>query len=448
MDVSGSMQGPKIAQARDAALAILGNLNPGDRFNLITFSTGARTWKSDLQEVSDATLADAERWVKRIDATGSTDINRALLEAFAQLDESSDRPVYVLFMTDGLPTQGETDADRIIDNALDNVPAERSLRLFTFGVGYDVNTDLLDILSRELGGRATYVKPDQAIDEVVGDFYNQIGKPVLANVTLDMGRDAGVGDLFPYPLPDLFAGEQLVATGRYQQGGPLEVTLEGEINGEVRTYIYPDQVLAERGGEPFVARLWATRKMGALMEQVRRDGPSDELVDAIVELSLAYGIVSPYTSYLVLEPGMSVEAPAADMTFGDAMRAQAGAVAEAAAAAPASGEMAVASSESVADLADARQVTQSAAVRTIEGKTFLQRGRVTTADGVSVPFWIDTAWDETDKPAQILFGSEEYFDLLSDDAVARMLSLSIEMVLVLEDGSVVRITTLAPEPKP
>ena len=113
----------------------------------------------------------------------------------------------------------------------------------------------------------------------------------------------GCRRLFPYPLPDLFAGEQLVAVGRYKEGGAVEVELKGDVNGTERLFVYPDRDLVTSGGEPFVAKLWATRRIGDLINQVRRRGPQQELIDEIVDLSLRYGIVTPYTSYLVLEPG-------------------------------------------------------------------------------------------------------------------------------------------------
>ena len=151
LDISGSMEGPKLAQAKEAVRYVVEHLNPGDRFNLIAFSTGARIWSERLAEVSPANVEDAVAWIERLGASGSTDINRALLEALAQLesdDEARDAASYVLFMTDGLPTQGETEVDKIIRNAMANRPEDESIRLFTFGVGYDVNTDLLDRVER------------------------------------------------------------------------------------------------------------------------------------------------------------------------------------------------------------------------------------------------------------------------------------------------------------
>lgn len=448
LDVSGSMQGTKIKQAREAARFVVSQLNEGDRFNLITFSTGSRLWQRDLQEVNSATVADAEEWIDRIAASGSTDINRALLEAMNQFGSDRTRPAYIIFMTDGQPTMGETDPEDILENALENQPRERSLRLFAFGVGFDVNTDLLNSLSSDLGGRAGYVKPDQDIEEIVGDFAAQIAKPVLSDVGLGLGGDMVVDELYPFPLTDLFAGEQLLVVGRYRNGGPVELEITGNVNGEPITYVYPGEVLEERGGEPFIARLWATRKIGALLAQIRREGYNQELVDAVIELSLEYGIVSPFTSYLVLEPGMGsaeplvMEAPAAlsaPSLRRDAAPAAA-AAAEELAAAPAAGEGAVAAAEARSDLQSAQTVAEAEQVRYLEGKSFVRRGWVNDADGNPVEFWVDTAVEEGVTPEVVEFASERYFELVEDDTVARWLSLSPEMIVVIE-GDTIRITT-------
>lgn len=467
LDVSGSMQGDKMRQAGEAVQYVVAQLNPGDRFNLITFSTGVRLWENELQEVSAAGVRDAQAWVGGVRATGATDINRALLEGLAQFEADGTRPAYLLFMTDGLPTQGETDVEQIIANARANKPEGRSVRLFTFGVGYDVNTDLLDVLSGEMGGRTTYVAPNAQIDEVVSAFYDQIGKPVLANVVLEMGAQTVVDDIYPYPLPDLFAGEQLVAAGRYRAGGAVDVELAGTVNGRPVAFVYPGQQLAERGGEPFVARLWATRKMGALLEQVRREGPNDELIDAIVELSLEYGIVSPYTSYLVLEPGMDgvdrsgvegdapvpLSAPGSALDSGAGMGGGDGAaslrrdayaaaesVAAAVAAAPASGAAAVQASVERAALASAETVAQGEALRFVGGKTFARRGFVAGADGQPAELWVDTAYTEGMEVETVAFASERYWALLDEPKAAAWLSLSTEVIVVLEDGTALRVT--------
>ena len=451
LDVSGSMEGEKLAQAKRAAQYVVEHLNPGDRFNLIAFSSGVRFWQGQLQPVGPETQAAALAWVDELAPGGSTDINRALLEALAQLqvreEADRDRPAYALFLTDGLPTQGVTEVERIIDNALANAP-ERSVRLFTFGVGYDVNTDLLDTVSQELGGRSSYVLPEQRIDEAVSHFYQGISTPVLTDVQVRfLGEDGPllVEESYPFPLPDLFAGDQLVLVGRYRAGGPVTVTVEGQVNGQAQRFTFPDQELVEAGGEDFVARLWATRKIGALLSQVRRTGANPELVEEIVALSTEYGIVTPFTSYLVLEPDVAnrIVSPDAPPPSPPAEAAAEEAIVAAEAylrVAPA-GADAVAASQARQALAQAEQAQPGPqGLRFVAGKSFVQQGLVEGADGALLPLWVDTAYREEMPLETVPFGSEAYFKLAARREVAEWLSVSPELILVVE-GKALRITT-------
>ncbi|RME87432.1 MAG: VWA domain-containing protein, partial [Anaerolineae bacterium] len=212
LDRSGSMEGEKFQQAQEALRYILRHLNPEDRFNIITFSTDLQTYAGRLRPASEAEEAIA--WVDRQSAAGSTDINRALLEAAAIAE--GERPTYLIFLTDGLPTTGETDSERILANFAESAPAD--LRLFAFGVGYDVDTFLLDSLAEEHHGSSAYVLPDERLDETLSAFYAKISTPVLTDLELDFGN-LPVYDLYPSPLPDLFAGSQIIVVGRYRKGG-------------------------------------------------------------------------------------------------------------------------------------------------------------------------------------------------------------------------------------
>jgi Ca-activated chloride channel family protein len=300
LDRSGSMDGEKFIQAQDAVRFILENLNPDDRFNLITFSTGVEVYSSGLQPASEA--KDALPWVDILRAEGSTDINRALLEAAYMVDQ--ERPTYLIFLTDGLPTVGEVDNQRIIDNLEGSAP--KNLSLFAFGVGYDVDTYLLDSLAQAHHGSSTYVVPGEQLDEVLSAFYSKISAPVLTDLNLDFG-DLITYDVYPHPLPDLFIGSQIAIVGRYRDGGTTDVKLSGLVNNRKQTYSYRDQIFDiesfnRAGSISSLPRLWATRKIGYLLKQVRLTGPDKEIIDEIVRLSIRYGIVTPYTSYLVTEP--------------------------------------------------------------------------------------------------------------------------------------------------
>ncbi len=454
LDVSGSMEGAKIQQAQDAARFVVDHLNQGDRFNLVSFSTGVDRWKGDLQPVDKGSQASAHKWIDRLRATGSTDINRALLESLALLNDpnAGARPAYLLFLTDGLPTQGEENSAQIVANAQRSAPVGRTLRLFTFGVGYDVNTDLLDEVSADLGGRSSYVQPDQQIDEAVSSFYAGVSTPVLSGLAVTLtdadGSSIDVSDSYPFPLPDLFAGGQLVWVGRYTDGGAVSVTLTGDVNGATQRFDYPSLALATSGGESAVARLWATRKIGALLTAVRRNGANPETVKAIVDLSLEYGIITPYTSYLVEEPQAVAGRSAGDapVTF-NAQPVAPRSVAQYSASqdqivgmaqAESSGRAAVQASQARTQLNDAEAAPEDRRVRYVAGKSFVRQGNVQAADGTLVELWVDTALDESMTPRPIVFASPAYFVLAGDRQVAEWLSVSPALVLVI-DGDAVQI---------
>jgi len=400
LDRSGSMEGEKFQQAKQALGYILAHLKAEDRFNVMAFSTGLETYSSRLRPAAEAN--EAISWVDRMSAQGSTDINRALLEAVYMVDR--ERPTYLIFLTDGLPTEGVVDSQQILANLEDTAPD--NLRLFAFGVGYDVDTYLLDSLAEAHHGSSMYLSPEERLDEILSSFYARISTPVLTNLSLDFG-EAGVYDTYPEPLPDLFAGSQIVLVGRYRHPGTATVRLSGEVSGEARSFHFEAQEFASQssltGVQAVIPRLWATRKIGHLLNLVRLHGPDEETINQIVQLSIRYGIITPYTSYLVTEdmPFSSAEqeriaseqlsqlqSQPAEPAFGqDAVERAAGQGALAGAEAPVEVEKEVAG-----------------VVRIVGARTFV------LADGV----WIDTAYDpDAMETVKVGFLTEDYFALIT-----------------------------------
>ncbi|MBI3360140.1 MAG: VWA domain-containing protein, partial [Chloroflexi bacterium] len=396
LDQSGSMQGEKFAQAQDALKFVLGHLNEEDRFNIIAFSTGTRQYARELKPASEAT--DAARWVGSIEAEGGTNINMALLEAAGMTEQ--ERPTILIFLTDGLATEGVVKTDQILENFAGAAPS--NVRLFTFGVGDDVDTILLDTLVEQHHGASAYVRPGERIDEAVSAFYAKVSTPVLSDIKIDFGN-ALVEDTYPDPLPDLFAGSQLVLVGRYRQGASGTIMLSGKVNGEQRAFEYADQTFRASGGEAFIPRLWATRKIGYLLNQIRLHGEKKEWVDTIVALSVRYGIITPYTSYLITEEDVLTEAgrnAIAQDQFNQLQTAPA---------APVSGAGAVKAAEQQGALQSA-EVAQAPApgaaqvVRIVGTRTFL------SVEGV----WTDTAFDPSkQKATKVTFASDDYFKLIA-----------------------------------
>lgn len=400
-DVSGSMDGAKIEQARGAAAYVLDHLGPFDRFNIVAFSTATRLFATE--PVGPDHLADARKFIQGLTAQGSTDINRALLEALAGVD--NERPTVVIFLTDGQPTAGETVPDRIVANI--GAAAPKSVRLFSFGVGYDVDTVLLGQLSANHRGTAAYVRPDEKIDEQVSGFYAKISAPVLVDVQMAL-TGVQAEDIYPYPLPDLFAGTQLAVVGRYRQPGVADLKLTGEVNGRPQTYAYDGLDFAARGGNEFLPRLWAQRKIGYLLTQIRLKGSSQELVDEVVALSKRYGIATPYTSFLVEEPQIAFD-PRPTIRPGVL---DSGGAPSAIPAPARSGEHAVESVVAEKALQESQQAAAAPgtaadaapALRQVGDKTFVLH------EGV----WTDTAYDAAAQPAErVAFAGPRYFELLA-----------------------------------
>ncbi|MFL6336409.1 MAG: VIT and vWA domain-containing protein [Pyrinomonadaceae bacterium] len=472
LDTSGSMaEAGKMEKARAALLFGVRSLRPADRFNVINFAGEEHLMTTGLLQADAQGRAKGEEFIAQLRPVGGTNINGALLAAMQQFDRA-ERPRLLVFLTDGLPTVGETKVERILDNMRGaRVPG---VRLFTFGVGYDVNTALLDKLAADNGGVAEYVEPKEDLEVKVSNFFTKINHPVLTNLALDLG---GVESDLVYPreLPDIFRGTQLTLIGRYRNPRDLAgvvLRLTGRAGEATRAFTYNNVSfpLTTEHNE-FLPRLWATRRVGWLMEQIRTNGEQKELTDEIVDLGTRYGIVTPYTSYLALEDAQSrqmtlggrpldnsdtvtitSDSPPVSRRSGSDKRAPAGSVggivggsvaprtvynlpAPKEAAKATSGEVAV--RQSKRDRAQQEAVreedeTSSSAVRKVGDKTFYLRDEV----------WTDSEFKAEAKLPEtaVEFGGDEYFALIKrEPQLARFFSLG-ERVLVVYNGRVYRVT--------
>ena len=413
LDTSGSMDGEKLKQAKEASKYVMNNLNEEDRFNIIAFSTGINHFGLGLQGVSK--VPEAVAWIDRMEALGGTNINLALLEALSvrsdQGESESGRPLVLLFLTDGLPTEGITEIDQIIANV--RATTTSSVRLFAFGVGDDVNTLLLDTLTGDNRGLTSYVRPQERIDEEVSAFFAKIKTPVLTDLILDFGGIL-VEEIYPPVLPDLFSGTQLLITGRYRlpvaNSGKTKIELSGFVNTERKVYIYETNFSPREefgNSASTIPRLWATRKIGYLLSQIRLMGENKEWVDAIIQLSVQYGIITPYTSFLIEEHDIFSE-EGLDEAARDLVEEYSGPAVGAEAVNKADAESSMRSAESYYQPeitgGDFSQEGNQPIVKYIEDKTFLRQNGI----------WIDTAYeDDSRDTVKIGFGSEVYFDLLN-----------------------------------
>ena len=401
-DRSGSMEGEKIEQARAALRFAVESLNEGDEFNIVDYGTTVRSFRGEAATIDSETRVQALEYVDSIEAVGGTNIHDALTRALEMMRDD-DRAEMVVFLTDGKPTIGETNSEQILQDLSEE--NSTAARIFVFGVGHEVNTLLLDRVAGDHGGTTSYVKPGEDIEASVSAFYSKVSSPVLADLTVSFD---GVTphDFYPRELPDLFRGGQIVQLGRLGGHGPVTVELSGQLMGEQLAFVRSIDVEPSSGasGSEFLPRLWATRKVGFLLGQIRQNGEDDELVDEIVSLSKEYGIITPYTSFLIIE-----DDPPVPIAEDPILRAE-------------SGADAVAASEDVSSYAGAGNTNEvrSQEVRYVGDRTFFLR------EG----FWEDTRFDFHAPTRTLRYGSDAYFELLAEYPVlGRFLALGRNVLI-------------------
>lgn len=423
LDVSGSMKGTKIEQARGAARFITENLDSDDGFNIIFYNSMVDPLWDKLRECSPTAKREALSRIDRSEAGGGTDIHAALTTALHQI-LGDNRPNYLIFLTDGLPTSGITQLDKIIGDV--QKENQYQSRLFAFGVGYDVNAILLDRLGADNSGMAEYVPPGEDIEAKVSSFYSKIQNPALTGPELDFGN-VRIRDTYPPSLPDIFYGGQLVLTGRYRDTGRTTVTLTGKAMDEKPTFAYTLDFVRHTDREEFafVARLWAQKKIGWLIEQVRLYGEKKEHVDEIVALSTRYGIMTQYTSFLADDDVEIDDIAAVRERAWDAMEDAVGVQTGAPGVSQSmhSGQLkrlVQAPTEAKFFDASGKQIRLEK-VKLIGSKTFyFKKGK-----------WVDAEYDEQMKLTEIEYFSDDFFNLAKKaPSQAKYLTFAPENIIV------------------
>ena len=316
LDRSGSMAGEKLEQVRAAALQVLEGLEDGEAFNILVYHEAVESFAPEPVIKNAETMRAARAYIKCLRVRGGTNIHDALVEALRQRPTMGCIPI-VLFLTDGLPTVGQTSEKVIREVASKANPHER--RIFTFGVGVDVNTPLLDKIALETRATASFVLPKEDVEVKIGQVFKRLVGPVLAGPKLqaldERGRPAlgRVRDITPARLPDLFEGDQLVLLGQYTGDDPLTFVLDGNFFGKQRSFNFKFALDKATTKNAFVPRLWASRQIATLTDAIRdlgADGAAataaanpkvKELVDEIVRLSKEFGILTEYTAFFARE---------------------------------------------------------------------------------------------------------------------------------------------------
>ncbi|MDR1487536.1 MAG: VWA domain-containing protein [Deltaproteobacteria bacterium] len=297
LDCSGSMAGVKFEQAQGALRFVLERLNQEDNFNLVTFESTVDTFKPENFPMNPENRNQALDYIDNLRPGGATNIEGALKWAFKLVN--SGQPTYVIFLTDGEATEGET-GEMALYKIFESLNTDKDAKFFSFGVGYDVNSRLLERLSSQAHGFCTFIGEQENLEEKVSLFFSKMSTPVLTSPELTISTKTN--RLIPAKLPDIFMGGQTLVVGRYPKGGEVTFKLSGKDAEDDVVFSYPAQLTSQPndGGE-FVAQLWAQRRIGELIEQIDLGGQNSELAEELLNLSKRYGIMTPYTSFLALE---------------------------------------------------------------------------------------------------------------------------------------------------
>ena len=454
VDTSGSMAGAKLNQAKKALEFCVENLNAEDRFEIVRFSTEAEPLFGKLVDADAGQRKRASDFIAALKPIGGTAIADALQAALKMQSAKSERPFVIIFLTDGLPTVGSRNADEIVAG----VKKAGGARIFSFGIGSDVNTQLLDQIAESTRAFSQYVLASEDLEVKVSNFYTRIKEPALTNLRLEFSGGVRASKMYPAELPDLFKGDQLVLAGRYTGSGEVEAKLTGMAAGREQTFTYKVRFDDRNSTNDFVPRLWATRRVGFLLDEIRLRGETNELRDEATELARKYGIVTPYTAYLIVEDeerrnvpaaarslqGMRTDTAARDSAakawagFKDKKEGDDGVAnarsqnffkyAEQAGASIASG-----ASESSrgfvaaapAARAESERITQyTQQSKFVNGRNFFQNGKQ----------WVDTSAQNVTKRQRVQFNSDDYFNLLKKHPeAAPWMALGQNVLLALDD---------------
>ncbi len=420
IDRSGSMRDKKLGQAIDAATQIVRGLDAGELFNIVDYSDSISSFATSPVVKDDETRLRAEKYIAGLRADGGTNLHDAVIEALRGEPRAGCVPL-VLFLTDGLPTVGERSEVKIREDA--KASNRWGRRIFTFGVGFDVNTPLLVNLAQTSRGASTFVLPDENLETKVSQVFRRLTGPLMVDPRLvDDGADKGdrrIRELQPGTLPDLFEGDQVLVLGQYKGEAPFKVHIDGKLLGHDQSFdvaMDPREASARNG---YVARLWANRKITAMVDEIRQAGADGkdhpqmkELVDEIVRLSMKYGILTEYTAFLAKEEtsfsgGVPALRPAADVALRErAVQGRSGAAGVSQQMDMSQKAAPAAAGKNVGNYVDAdmKQVEVYSVQNVADGTFYQRHGR-----------WIDARLlkVEGEKPDEVVeFGSDRYMALV------------------------------------
>lgn len=299
IDTSGSMLGKKLEQAKAALEFCIQSIPEENYIYLLSFASDVNVFKDEPTLATSNIKAQAIEYIRNLEALGGTNINDALITAINALNKLDNGfPTYILFVTDGKPTVGVTNDEEIIKIVREK--NNRNIKIFVLGVGNELNSLLLDSIANDNNGAIEYISESEDIEIKISSLYSKIINPILTNPEIYF-EGILVSQLYPKKLPDIFSDSSISLCGLYKTGGKGKVKLVGNIEKEKVVYEYSVDFPLQSKENEFIPKIWAMRKIGSLLEQIRKYGYNEEIKNDIVSLSKRYGILTPYTAYLVLE---------------------------------------------------------------------------------------------------------------------------------------------------
>jgi Ca-activated chloride channel family protein len=374
---------------------------PADFFNIVVFDDALTSNAQDLVPATGENIPSALQYIQAIAVGNNTDIAQALTASLSKI-KTSDRPHYLIFLTDGQPTAGVIDNNQI--SALVNAANVNNTRIFSVGFGYDVNTVLIDKISIDNNGYPLYCNPGQNIEEVISDLYKRIEAPILTSPAISVSsidNSVATYGISPIKLPDLFEGSEIAVYGRYHGQGKAAVTLSGLAGGKVDTMLFTADFPDSSTDYAFVPRLWATQQIARLMTRIKLQTMTQEslasLVDSVKVLSLAYGIVTPYTSQLFV--------PQYGGSWSGALQTSNGRSANDASNAMQGMQQNSNAAQSV--VADTNAVPYTVAPQTNQIQNASNKVFIYASNSI----WMDASFDSTKSADTIFYGTDAYFSL-------------------------------------
>jgi len=296
IDRSGSMSGDKIVQAKDAATYIIQNLNLGDYFNIIDFSSDVTSFSEELVEYNVQTESEALAYIDNIQAGGSTNISESLITSINQFSVvQEDKANIIIFCTDGNATAGEKSTNGILSLIESEVNlTEKEVFLFTIGIGEDLDQALLTLLARENSGLVQFIDPETLQEDLV-KFFLSINNPVLLNTEITFTPNS-IEEIYPFPYPNLYKGQQLILSGRYNEADIITVNLTGKSFNVPVNYEFQISLSDSTNNNlSFLPKLWVKQKLDALSLDFYLGSHSQEKdsISALIDsLSACYGVVA------------------------------------------------------------------------------------------------------------------------------------------------------------